>query len=112
MKYPSIKEVKLSREGKKVVRQIKDKLKAGRQLKIALGGSPFLLLFTSSNMIEATFTVTSTDWSMLGKAISSVNTIILNRILTIIELHLITSAMSPKERKFWETMERCFIDQS
>lgn len=103
---PRIHELKLEPCCLEAIRQINDKLEAGRQLRIALVAGPFLTIF-GGNPAEVLFTILGTDWDALTRATNSVSPIVRNRCKTIAQLHAFDHPGGELNR-FWEAMAESF----
>ena len=108
MSFPTILDIKLGKDGRDTMKEIQRFRSSGSMLKNILGFSSPLLILTSGNPVDMLFTVLSTDWEMLGKATSSVDRIVRNRVETVIQLHLLSGKMKRKERLFWKTLLKAY----
>lgn len=89
-----------------VLQRIRDKIEAGEQLRAALIALPFgVMLF--GNPVGVIFTILSTDWDIMVKAVNSVGPIVRNRCNAEAELHL-HDHKGGKLHTFWSAMAESF----
>ena len=103
---PSIHRVRLLPCCQVALREINDKLEAGRQLRLALIAGPFVTMF-GGNPAEVLFTIASSDWDGLMRATKSVTPIVRNRCMTIAQLHSLDHPGGELNR-FWVAMSESF----
>jgi len=95
--------IKLQDCCKKSLEEIRRKTELGKLLKGVVGTSPLLTLL-GSGPIDATFTIASTDWSLVTEATKSVDVIVANRCKQIAQLEALIEHGSGDLHHFWRNI--------
>ncbi len=99
---PSITSFSLSLNGQRELRDIQEILKVSQWLQTLLVGGSLLNALANDRVIPSVFSITTTDWALLGKAVSGVPIIAQNRIEQISGLMALRTR--GKEHEFWQAM--------
>ena len=111
-KGPAIKNLQLQPCCKKALKEIREKIRMGEELKKALTGAPFFLLVfaplasTTGAMVGET-TVDVDSWDIWGRAMKGVAPIVRNRCKTIAGLEVLEHK-GGQLNQFWRAMHSSF----
>lgn len=106
--YCSINNLKLSSESQQAVAEIKDIMESGNMLAYSVGAVPLFDLFLGKQKpAETLINVASYDWVEFSKVMTSVNSIVKNRINGIAEP--LSWKTHGEEGEFWRCLSRATL---
>ncbi len=101
-----INNITLSVESKKTLKVITEKIKLGSYSKPIMAGGVLFNALVHGKAIPLIFSVTSTDWIALSKAMKSMDAVAKRAVQTEIELMILNT--KGKENTFWKNMYECY----
>ncbi|MAL98250.1 MAG: hypothetical protein CL583_07335 [Alteromonadaceae bacterium] len=106
MECPSIINLKFNDRDVEALEAIRKIERNGSMLEKVVPVGVMAKIFLGNNSAQASYNIASTDWVLFTQSMNSIRPMVRRRVSDIAKLQRLRHNLSPKQRQFWEAVDK------